>query len=152
MMIRKATERDISQLIDLWKEFLRSQKEYQLFIKVPSIKYSKKFIKKQVNNKKAIFVIAVDKNKVVGFSIAWIINAYPTFKFKKIGYLYDMYIKKKYRGKGIAKKLFGEVAIWYKSKGIKYVALEVFTGNENAYKMWEHFGFKTDMRHMYKLI
>ena len=37
---------------------------------------------------------------------------------------------------------------WFKSKGIKYVSLEVFAKNNNVIKIYEKFGFKPFSIHM----
>ena len=91
-------------------------------------------------------------NKVIGFIEFFIKKNDKVFKIKEYGYLNSATILKKYRRRGIAKKLYLVAAKFLKDSGIKYIKTNVYTSNKLALKAWQKIGFKTQSSIMIKII
>ena len=86
-------------------------------------------------------LIAEIKNKPVGYSINYIKNNVRVYKLAKLGHMSDLYIKKGYRGKGIAKQFRDLAWSWFKKKGMKYIAIGAHAENKVAQKIYHKWGF-----------
>ncbi len=61
----------------------------------------------------------------------------------------DLYVKKGFRGMGIASAFKKEAFRWFRKKGVKYASIMFFVGNERAHKIynkWGFFDFHMEMR------
>ena len=99
-----------------------------------------KIFKKDVGSRKACILIAEDEGLPVGYTLA-ITREDKGHKVGKFGYLSDIYVRKKFRGKGYGVKLLEETEFWFKKKGIKYMSLDVNVLNSGAHKLYEKFGY-----------
>lgn len=65
----------------------------------------------------------------------------PSRKMKHRGNLFSMYVKKEYRGYGIADQLVGAVIAHARTRVLQ-LHCTVVTGNNSAIKLYQKFGFK----------
>ncbi|MFC6089048.1 GNAT family N-acetyltransferase [Saccharothrix lopnurensis] len=56
-------------------------------------------------------------------------------------YLYSMWVKPEFRGRGVGAVLVGEVLAWAREHGWARVRLRVFRGNRVARRLYERLGF-----------
>jgi GNAT superfamily N-acetyltransferase len=151
MDVRKAKVKEVEQIVRLWRDFMKEHDDEIVKIE-PKIKpyvVLKKdahknfgdYLKKNIYSKNALVLVLVDKNKVVGYSLNLIKQNIPVFKVEKLGEFSDLYIKKEYRGKGIASKFKEETIKWFKSKGIKHASIMVWPQNKFAYNIYKKWGF-----------
>lgn len=157
--IRKASLKDVSTIISMWKEFMAFYKG-TIIKQDPKLKpylrkkknienIFKKFVEKHIYSKNGMVHIAEVDKKPVGYSIIFIKHNFPFFYLKKIGYISEIFVKKKYRGKDISSRLKDEAIKWFKEKGIMYISIAVYDDNRMAheiYKKWGFFDYYTDMR------
>jgi ribosomal protein S18 acetylase RimI-like enzyme len=94
--------------------------------------------KKRRNSK---FLVAKIRNQVVGFFIGGIHKSWPYCREKKIGEIYQAYVDRKFRKKGIGKLLFQELLKWFKKRKIKFIEVEVDSRNEIGISAWKKYGF-----------
>lgn len=84
-----------------------------------------------------VFYILVDDNKLIG-----------TVALKRLGErdaeLKRLYLKKKYRGRGLGQKLLNKALDFCRVKGIKRVVLDTNKKQVKAQKLYEKFGFGID--------
>jgi GNAT superfamily N-acetyltransferase len=159
MIIRKADLKDVTDTVDLWKEFMKYHDEIiikknkkvkpYLTKKKNAADIFRKYVQKIILSKDSITHVAEVEGRLAGYSLNCINNNIPVFKIKKIGYMSDLFVKKEFRGLGISTKLKNEAIKWFKKKGIKYVSIKVHNDNELAhsiYKKWGFFDFHTEMR------
>lgn len=153
--VRKTRLFDAEDLARLYIEFWKPHKKSDPLLEFKEkltlknqITAARKDIKKRNNH---IFV-AVKDNKVIGFIEFFIKKNDKVFKIKEYGYLNSATILKKYRIKGIAKKLYLAAANFLKDSGIKYVKTNVYISSKLALKAWQKVGFKTQSSIMIKRI
>ena len=73
------------------------------------------------------------------------------FSAPNVGLFHALLVTKKYRRKGIAKKLRLEMEKWFRKKKVDFIYLEAFAMNPavNVYKKW---GYKTSTYKMFKKV
>lgn len=74
--------------------------------------------------------------------IANILLCFDRYESKRIGLIEDLFVHKKWRGKGIGKYLISEGLEYFKSKGINESRLEVWSANKRALELYNKFGFE----------
>jgi len=99
-----------------------------------------------------LVMVALDGIKVVGYSIAEIQTAPPSFRRDKYGHSSDMVITASHRRKGIGEKMLSEILKWFQSKNIKRVELGIAAGNQMAWAFWNKQGFKVYRHTLYSEI
>lgn len=135
----------------LWNEFVKDHMEVVTQASPASKVYlnrrpgaAKNFATRARKNIRArtgkVFIAEVDE-KPAGYSLLFIRTVPPISRLHRLGYISDMYVRKKYRGLGISSKLNDEATKWFRQKGIKHVALVVMTGNSLAHSIYEKWGF-----------
>lgn len=65
----------------------------------------------------------------------------PCIKMKRMGYVPDFVVLRKYQKQGIGKKLLTSAEQYIKSKDCEYVSLDVTTGN-SAFDFYKKHGYK----------
>lgn len=151
MIIRKATQKDLDKIIELWQEFMdehdkmamRKDKRLKAHVmKKGNAKQNvKKFFAANIASKQGNIFIATDGGRLVGYCLAYVKANIPIFSVERLGYISDMYIKKGYRRKGIATKLKNSTFRWFKSIGLKHASISHYMVNTRARKTYESWGF-----------
>lgn len=150
--IEKAKIKDIPILLKLWKEMIYyhkklSKKDFQLKNNTKQI--MKKFFIENIKSKNSLVLKAISDRKIIGYLMAFIDELPPVYKNNKYAYISDGLITKKYRNKGIMKKMVNEAARFFKKKGLKELGLKTYTKNVDGIKAWCKIGFKEDAKLMF---
>jgi ribosomal protein S18 acetylase RimI-like enzyme len=69
---------------------------------------------------------------------------------KDHGYIYDIFVKKEFRGKGIGKTLLNKAQSYCKQVGFSRILLMVSVENDVAAGLYKKMGFKTESMYMGK--
>lgn len=159
MTIRKAKLEDFESYFALEGKY---QKELNKFaakpFKVDSLdeKKMKLNFERKVKQKNKLFLLAEESSKVVGYFFGEIsttkMDKYG-YKHEKIkyGYIENVFIEKKYRGKGIFKEYLDVFEKYLKKQKIKSVHLHVSSLNP-AKITYEKLGFKEEEIKMFKTL
>ncbi|PLS17251.1 GNAT family N-acetyltransferase [Bacillus sp. M6-12] len=85
------------------------------------------------------YLIASDEGSVLG----WVLIGFSKDQFtgNEIGFIYELYVKESFRGKGISKQLMKSAIESLTNAGKPEIRLSVFADNE-AIKLYEKMGFK----------
>ncbi len=162
MRIRKAIPKDTEGVYQTFLELVRSEDSAAKKIKGYSVlrkrkpdfeKQAKKSLLKSIRQRKSLYLVAEIDSKIVGYAYATIIRYQYSYYFQvhPIGYLNAIVVRKKYRGKGIAKALFAEVEKWFKIHKCIMATLDVFYTNP-AIKVYTKKGYKAYDYRMFKLL
>lgn len=153
--IRKANKNDFESYYTLIEEF-RDYNNKEEKIKEFHYKLQKKKIKsnflKRINDKDYIFLFLKDNGKPFGFLVgeADDFNKYGyIYNINKTGYLQNIFISEKYRGKGYSKLLINKFFKYLRNKKIKLCTLHLDNYNNIAMKAYKKAGFKGPIQ--YKL-
>lgn len=135
MMIRRPNEEEIKKIFTLTPQaiFEGTMGETQ-----PTIEQVKQ-LNESLLKKGHYYLIATENKELIG----WILmgGREDQFSGKKIGFIYELYVIEKYRGKGIAKKLIQTGIGQLKNEGYSEIRLTVYASNP-ALQIYESLGFK----------
>jgi ribosomal protein S18 acetylase RimI-like enzyme len=84
------------------------------------------------------YLIVTEDSKLMG----WILIGASKDQFtdRVIGFIYELYVKQEFRGKGISKQLMKSAIDYLKLEGYPEIRLGVFAGN-HAIQLYEKMGF-----------
>lgn len=146
MNIRKATLKDLPWLV---KQYIEYQKEEDKLAstKVGRMKFDKKSVfhdlRKFILKQNKILFVMIDEDKIIGF-VAGSFTKNPIQRIKNIGFLDEIYIAPKMRGKGLSSKLKDEFIKWVKKRkrGAGAISLYVMPRNKIALETYKKWGFE----------
>jgi ribosomal protein S18 acetylase RimI-like enzyme len=94
------------------------------------------------HTKSVAFFIAEERGEIIGYSGGEIEKALGFVKSKRLGHMFNLYVKPEYRKKGIGKKLIKEVLAWFKKNKVKELKILVYPHNKPAHEIYKKLGFK----------
>jgi ribosomal protein S18 acetylase RimI-like enzyme len=98
--------------------------------------------------------LAIDSNNVVGVVVAKIFQdggeSELTTSCPKIGFISDLIVAKKNRGKGIGKLLIKRAEEYFYNNNCDYTQLEVFAPNKTAFELYKKLGFEVNCYYLSK--
>ena len=148
MKFRKATLEDIPEIDEVYVGGSIDEGKFQ-FPKVPKkemvedlAKHKEERIaeyKKDILSKYDYWVVAKENIKVIGFGQAKL----KDYKYDK-GYaeIDKIYVKRKFRGKGVAKKIERELVKWLRKKRIGAVGVRIYHNNKPSIRFHKKAGYK----------
>ena len=151
MEITVATENHVLEIIELWKEFMDFHKDVD-----PRFPMSKnahlsfeKHVRNSINSEDSHILVALDKDRVVGFSTAQIGKYPPVFERDTYGLISNMTVQSNYRRQGIGEQLLAKIYEWFESRNIDRIELSVAAKNQIGYSFWKKHGFRDYLHHLY---
>ncbi|MFH1065361.1 MAG: GNAT family N-acetyltransferase [Nanoarchaeota archaeon] len=157
--IRKATLKDVPALVDMWKEF-EDAHSAMVVKKKPVMKYLLKYkpnvkavCRKSLRRtiKKIGFVFIAEEDKTIAGYIEGSIKN-PELAANRIGSIWDLYVKKDYRGGKISSMLKDAAFSFFRKNKVKAIEMNVNRHNKNAYSIYKKWGFFEDGIRMIKIL
>jgi ribosomal protein S18 acetylase RimI-like enzyme len=105
-------------------------------------------LSKRENHK--IFMAEDENHAFVGY--LWVGEGTNMMTGLKHGYIYDIFVKEEFRGKGIGKILLEKAQSYSREKGYSRILLMVSANNETAMKLYSKMGFKAEQIYMAKAL
>ena len=137
IIIRKASEADCFQMLELVKELA-------LFEKAPDeVTVTLEHFKNAGFGPNPVWwsLVAEVDGKIIGIALYYI--RYSTWKGTSM-YLEDIVVTEAYRGKGIGKQLFDSLILEAKEKGFTRMCWQVLDWNEPAIQFYKKYNAKLD--------
>ena len=128
--IRKIKDKDIPQLILLFKEFSHFEKTPE---KMTNTVEKMKAEREYLNG----FVALNEDEQIIGYA-TWF-YAFFTWVGKSL-YMDDLYVKQEYRAKGIGSKLINTVIDFAKKENCNRIRWQVSSWNKNAIEFYRKLG------------
>lgn len=154
MLIRRAEERDLEQVTNLFNEL----DEYHR-INVPNrfktlepkvrIDYFNECLASDMN----YFLVAEKDNKILGFidAVIKVIENHPVFLDKKYMRIENLMVDENHRRMGIAKQLFKAIEDISREMNLDHLEVGVMEFNDAKY-FYEHIGYKYLTRQLIKVL
>ncbi len=142
--IVKAEEHHIPDICILWLEFMRySENIDPIFTPRDGALevFEKKYLRPVMKDNNSLVLVALDGEKVVGYSYSLINDPSDLEKFRQVGVIHDFFITADYRRRGIGEKIYNEILKWFKSRDIDRIELQVIAKNEAACSFWRKHGY-----------
>lgn len=156
MKIRKATMKDIDQIVELSKELCVDHERYSKYYALRKNKKEvkrlhKKYFGENIRKRTSIFLVVEDNTKLVGYAMGKIAKDPPIMRIVNHGELAEIYVQSRYRGKRLGSKLIQEILKWFKKRKLKRVVVLVDAKNKIAKKAYKKLGFQEHQEkyHMY---
>lgn len=142
--IRKATPKDVPEILELWKELMDFHKKLDsIWTRSDSgHKRFAEFLKEHINSNDAYALVATDGKKPVGFCLIRISNYPQVLKKRQYGELTNIAVTKKYQQRGIGQKLVKKVRKWCDKRGVSRIEARYSTENPMAAGFWAKAGFR----------
>lgn len=149
--IRKAHLKDLKEIKAIAAESLEFHSKYEpVFYNVKkAANYYNRWLKKSIQDKKILFFVAEEKDKVCGYVYGRLILGYPGYN---IGDVYDIAVKKECQGRSIGKKLLKQIISAFKNKNCKDIRLRVYIKNKKALGLYSSLGFKKTIYGLKKVL
>ena len=141
--IRKAVETDVPAIVELWKEMIDFHKERDRFFSRSATGHEAfaEFVTGHISSETACVFVAEAGKDIVGYCLAVIEKYPPVLQIQEYGLVRNMAVTKKYRRKGIGKRLLKEVQIWCSGRGVHRIETRFATSNELSAAFWAKMGF-----------
>lgn len=143
-MIRKATEKDIPQVLELLHQV--NMVHYEIrpdLFKPHTTKYSAEELTTLFRDEsKPVFVF--DDGGVLGYAFCQVseVKDHLLLQDNKMLYIDDICVDEKARGKHVGKALFDHVKEYAQSIGCHHITLNVWEGNEPALRFYRNMGMQ----------
>ncbi len=150
MEIRTVEKDEIKNVSNLWLIFIQDPEGSDLNI-LPSEENRKRwinFVESLMSSDTGTIKIAVVDEEIVGYVLySWHIT--PLETRLKVGTIYDLFVRREYRQRGIGTALLKSAIDDLKERGMKIVRINVLSKNLNAIYLYEKFGFREYLKTMY---
>ena len=110
-----------------------------------------RFNKQNLKRKDVKLLVAVKNRTIIGYILGQVHRRPRSFKTKRCGFIGELAVTEKERGKGIGKLLVDAFFDWARQKGVPYVTLFVDYRNRAGRDFWRKTGFETLMLEQRKL-
>lgn len=146
MVIRKAEERDIPEIVrlhgEMYETLARCGFPYAL-----DDEALLEVIATLQRSRLCCLMVAEEEGRVVGFISAALTRLDRKLKNEDkspVGIINDVYTVPEVRGRGTAAALCAAAEDWMRENGVLRCRAEIVSGNENAFAFWKKLGY-TDM-------
>lgn len=149
--ITPATDAHIQGITEIWKESMDFHSNIDAHFAARENAHTEFIIHLQevMQKKDALTLVALEKGRVVAYSISLLFMRPPIFEERVYGFISDMAVKSDYRRKGIGGKLLDKMIEWFESQNVKRIELRVVAQNEVGYSFWKKHGFRDFMHELY---
>ena len=125
----------VAEMFDLYRQF---------YEKAADPEGCRAFIGKRITRSESIVFVAYDAKDGGGLGFT---QLYPTFcsvDAVRIFVLYDLFVRREARNRGIGRQLMEQARIHATSAGAGRLQLETHRANDNAQHLYESLGYKRD--------
>lgn len=140
IVIRRADAKEIDEVISIAVDTIDESTGWQIKAEQLDKEHLNKALRDIINNE-SVVLCAFDDQKLAGFVIFGP-SGQSIFTEERTGFIYDLYVMPNYRGRGVAQKLIADCYKLTEEMGFKTIALNVFSKNKPARKLYEKLGFK----------
>ena len=150
--IRKAVKEDVSSIVELWKELMDFNKQYDENWSRSQNGHQScaDFINDHIADDGYCILVAEADQHIVGYSLSHICKCNPQLlKVKEYGQISNLAVTKNYRRKGIGERLSRKTVNWFSKRGIHRIEVYVGISNKSARKFWTKMGFTVFVENMF---
>lgn len=143
--IQKATIENLRDIQNLNLKLF--EKEYKEYDKLLNCNWTfseegTQYFKDKILQKNNCSLVAVEKDKVVGYLVGGVTKGETYRNLPKMAELEDTFVLEEYRNLGIGTKLYEEFVKWCKSNGVKIITVQATAENNKAINFYRKNGFK----------
>jgi len=139
--VRQASPPDLPELIDLFAELERMQRDWRVFTPRPGFydELARRFREAMVAEDRLVLA-AEDDGEVVGMAYAE--TRVPSrFSDERALELFGVVVRAGHRGRGVGRALVAEAARFAKERSVGFIELKSFWPNKESIAFWQALGF-----------
>lgn len=140
--IRRLSEHDIEQYRNLMALFAVEFAEEETY---QNLKPSESYVAKLLKNLDMVFLVAHQKEEVVGGLVAYVLHKFEQERSEV--YIYDLAVKSNHRRRGIATSLIQALKPIAKEAGAWVIFVQADYVDPPAIKLYESLGVKEEVLH-----
>jgi ribosomal protein S18 acetylase RimI-like enzyme len=144
VQVRLATLRDLPRLVEAWGELARYHERFD-----PGFALSRgwrqsyaAYVASLLGRGDVCVVVAWVPGELAGMAVGRTMLAPPFFRYRRRGYIQDVYTREPYRRQGIARRMVERLEAWMRAQGVRRVELTVAPQNPTALAFWEGMGYR----------
>ncbi|HMB69567.1 MAG TPA: GNAT family N-acetyltransferase [bacterium] len=140
--IRAARPADEPMIMELMREEMKAQEALDPCFRLrpdADSRYALYLRNRMSDNDSSVFV-AVVAGKVLGVAVGSLRSQETLFELRRYGYVSDLVVSATVRRRGVGRKLYERVALWFRSLGIRVIRLHVASASEEARSFWKAIG------------
>lgn len=143
MIVRRATEDDIDDIVKLWGEMWDFHSKFDpRFVASPfADRVMQEWIQDHLNRAQAVVLVAERSGRIVGYLLGMILQNPPIVPYQIFGYISEIAVTESERRKGTGRLLVEEVHRWFKKNYVTYVEVNVSVKNAVSRGFWRKMGY-----------
>jgi ribosomal protein S18 acetylase RimI-like enzyme len=151
MRITVARNSHVPGIVEVWKELMDFHKDIDSRWSRSQNAHIdwEEFLREQMESEDALVLVALDKGRVVAYSISQISKYPPISRLDTFGHISDMAVTSEYRRQGIGERMLSRMYDWFESRNIDRIELSVAARNQVGYSFWKKQGFQDYMHRLY---
>jgi len=144
MEIKKATMDDFNEVLNLKLESKTEERKLNEELEpVEKVKkHYEEYLKNDLQSKWRAVFVAIEDNQIIGLATGKIYRTLYVCGFERCGFISNVFVKKEFRKRNIAKKLIEELIKWFKEMKATKLSLELYENNIPAINLYHKLGFK----------
>jgi ribosomal protein S18 acetylase RimI-like enzyme len=151
-VIRKASTCDVPQIVELWKELMDFNKQYDEHWSRLETGHKNfgDFINSHIADEAFCVLVAEADKDIVGYCLSEIQKCDPQIlKIQEYGHISNITVTRNFQRKGIGESLLRKTMDWFSKKGVHRIEVCVGIGNKSARKFWTKMGFTVFVETMF---
>lgn len=145
MLIRPATPEDVPTVLPMVAKICALHESWDAakygFLSHPEQRYER-WLKKLTHDERAVFLVAENEGKLVGFLEATIEREIPIYRLTEYAFIHDLWVEPEYRQQGIARLLVTQAMERLQELEVKQIRLDTAAANEAARRLFAGCGFR----------
>ena len=141
MKVRQAGPEDVPELLAMFQELDRMQREWRVFTPRPGFydEVAAKY-RQAMDRPDALVAVAEEDGEVVGMAYGEV-RVPSRFSDERALEISGVVVRSGHRGRGVGRALVQEAARFAEDHGVGWLELKTFVPNEEAMGFWQALGF-----------
>ena len=146
--LRRAGAPDLPAVRELLAEMERHQRGWRIFVPRPgAAEEVMARYRAAVRDPDALHLLAEVDGRVVGMALATV-HRPSSFSDTRSVEVSSFVVRSSHRRRGVGRTLLEEIVRFARERGVPYLDLRVFAGNDGAIAFWDRMGFRSRMVQM----
>ncbi len=145
--IRPARPPDLPAVIALWRELqdINASFDPRLQLGDGAADWFIGYLGDQLDNPNMAVLVAEHEGAVVGYAFGQIMRR-PTLASGDCGYVADVCVQERWRGRGIGRQLYERLRAWFLAHGLTAIEVQVVRANPASQAFWRKMGYTEFLR------
>lgn len=130
--------------MDLWIEFMDFHQDLdEHFVRAPGSEADwARFLAEMIDSPKHHVLVADEDGDLVGYVVGVLMEYLPFRQERDYGYIQEIAVAGRARGRGIARRLLDEAVAWLEAQGVPQIEVKIDHANEVSQQLHRTAGFE----------